>query len=98
MTPVERNLKGIELEKIGLIDEAIKLYLENVNENFDGSHPYNRLIAIYIQQNRINEAIAITKRAIYVFENIVYSKRTDRITKLNRYKEQLSLLVNGEKL
>lgn len=98
MTPVERNLKGIELEKLGLVDEAIKLYLENVKQNFDGSHPYNRLIAIYIQQNRINEAIAITKRAIYVFENIVYFKRTDRITKLNRYKEQLSLLVNGEKL
>ncbi len=98
MSPVERNLKGIELEKIGLVDEAIKLYLENVKENFDGSHPYNRLIAIYIQQNRINEAIAITKRAIYVFENIVYFKRTDRITKLERYKKQLSLLDDKDKL
>lgn len=98
MSPVERNLKGIKLEKIGLVEEAIELYLENVKENFDGSHPYNRLIAIYIEQNRINEAIEITKKAIYVFENIVYFKRTDRITKLERYKKQLSLLVNKDKI
>jgi tetratricopeptide (TPR) repeat protein len=93
MNPVERNLKGIELEKIGLVDEAVNLYLENVKENFDGSHPYNRLIAIYVNQNKINEAIEITKRAIYVFENIVYQKRTDRVTKLDRYKKQLSTLL-----
>ena len=98
MSPVERNLKGIKLEKIGLVEEAIELYLENIKENFDGSHPYNRLIAIYIEQNRITEAIEITKRAIYVFENIVYFKRTDRITKLERYKKQLSLLVNKDKI
>ncbi|WP_416151140.1 hypothetical protein ACM26V_09295 [Salipaludibacillus sp. HK11] len=50
MSPVDRNLKGKELEKEGKIDEAMSLYWENVNENFEGSHPYNRLAVIYRKQ------------------------------------------------
>lgn len=36
---LERNLKGIKLEKLNEIDQAIELYEKNVEENFEGNHP-----------------------------------------------------------
>ena len=33
---VERNLVGIQLEKQGKIEDAIKLYEENIKKNFQG--------------------------------------------------------------
>ncbi len=45
--PVERNLKGYELEKNGYIENAIRFYQANVEENFQGTYPYERLSIIY---------------------------------------------------
>lgn len=44
---VNRNLKGIKLEKKGNIEDAVKLYEQNVADEFDGTHPYNRLAIMY---------------------------------------------------
>jgi len=44
---VDRNLDGIEFEKKGEIEKAIRLYEKNVEEDFEGSHPYDRLAVIY---------------------------------------------------
>lgn len=43
----DNNIKGKELEAIGKIDEAQKLYEENVRLNADTPFTYNRLAAIY---------------------------------------------------
>lgn len=59
----DRNLKGIQLEKEGNVDEAIKLYEKNVSEEFDGSHPYERLAIIYKRKGLIDEEIKILKTA-----------------------------------
>lgn len=45
--PVDRNQAGIQLEKNGSVNEAIKLYEANLEENFEGNHPYDRLAIIY---------------------------------------------------
>jgi tetratricopeptide (TPR) repeat protein len=63
---VEKNFKGIELEKAGRIDEAIELYEQNVNENFIGSHPYDRLSIIYRKRRLLDEEIRILERAVSV--------------------------------
>lgn len=85
----ERNLTGIDLEKQGKIDEAIELYEMNVHEKFDGNHPYDRLAIIYRKRNMIEDEIRVLKAAIWVFENVVYSQRADRIPKLEKFNARL---------
>lgn len=86
---LERNQKGIELEKLGKVDEAIELYEKNIEDNFEGNHPYDRLTTIYRKNKNIRDEIRVLEKAIYVFENIVYIKRSDRLPKLERFKNRL---------
>jgi tetratricopeptide (TPR) repeat protein len=87
---VQRNLTGIKLEKLDRVDEAIRLYEANVRENFDGSHPYNRLAVIYRKRKQIDDEIRVLERAIWVYENIVLKERDDRELKLAVFKKRLS--------
>ena len=86
---VERNLKGDELEKSDQVDLAIQLYEENIKENFEGNHPYDRLAIIYHKKNLIDDEIRVLEKAIWVFENIVYKERGDRLPKLKRFQKRL---------
>lgn len=86
---VERNLKGIELEKKGDIDKAIELYEQNISENFIGNHPYDRLAIIYRKRNQIDDEIRALEKAVWVFKNIVDQERADRLPKLDRFKKRL---------
>lgn len=86
---VERNLRGIEFEKLGKINKAIELYEENIEENFIGNHPYELLALIYRKNKDIVNEIRVLEKAIYVFENIVYRQRGDRIPKLEKFKNRL---------
>jgi tetratricopeptide (TPR) repeat protein len=90
---VERNLKGIDLEKQGKLEEAIRLYEQNINENFIGSHPYMRLAIIYRKRKQPLDEIRVLKKAIWVFENIVYYPRSDRLPKLKKFKERLNKII-----
>ena len=85
-----RNLQGIELEKSGQVDEAIHLYEENVKEKFEGSHPYKRLAIIYRKRKQIDDEIRVLEKAIWVFENVVYQERADRLPKLDKFKKRLA--------
>lgn len=86
---VDRNLRGIELEKLGETERAVALYEENVTEGFEGNGPYDRLRIIYGKQKRYEEAIRVLERAIFVFENNVSRLRGDRLPKLEKFKSQL---------
>jgi len=86
----DRNLKAALYEKQGKMDKAIELYLKNVNERFDGNYPYDRLCVIYRKQKRYQEELEVLKTAIFVFENIVYSERGDRETKLIKFVKRLN--------
>ena len=86
---VNRNLKGIKLEKEGKIDKAIKLYEKNIEEEFEGSYPYERLAIIYSKKGLLDDEIRVLKKAVWVFENIVYKDRSDRFPKLDRFKKRL---------
>jgi len=86
---LERNLKGIELEKAGKVDEAIRLYEQNIEENFIGNYPYDRLAIIYRKRESLDEEIRVLEKAVWVFENIVSKIRSDRIPKLERFKKRL---------
>jgi len=86
---VNRNLKGIKLEKEGKIDKAIKLYEKNIEEEFEGSHPYTRLAIIYSKKGLLDDEIRVLKKAIWVFENVVCKDRGDRSQKPNKFKKRL---------
>jgi tetratricopeptide (TPR) repeat protein len=87
--PVALNLLGIELEKEGEIDVAIKLYEINLLNEFEGSHPYDRLSIIYRKKKMNNDVVRVLEKAVYVFENVVYRDRSDRSPKLEKYKKAL---------
>jgi len=86
---VNRNLKGRELEKECKIDEAIELYEKNIKEEFDGNYPYERLAIIYSKKGLLEDEIRVLEKAVWVFENIVYKDRSDRLPKVNRFKKRL---------
>jgi len=67
---INRNNKGIELEKKGDIENAIKLYEQNVADEFFGTYPYDRLAIIYRKRKRFDDEIRILKRKISIFEKI----------------------------
>ena len=90
---VERNLRGIELEKSGQIDKAIELYEENVRERFEGSHPYRRFAIIYRKLGMIEDEIRILEEAISVFYKVAKGGRSDGLPKLNKFKERLLKVV-----
>lgn len=76
---VERNLKGIELEKAGQTEEAMLLYLENITEGFDGSHPYNRLAVYYRKRKEYEKEIEVLDAAINLYKTLIQknSMRSD---------------------
>ena len=67
---VNRNNKGSELEKKGDIENAIKLYEQNVADEFFGTYPYDRLAIIYRKRKRFDDEIRILKRKISIFKKI----------------------------
>lgn len=85
----DRNLEGIEFEKKGEIEKAIRIYEKNVEEDFEGSHPYERLAIIYRKTGEYKEEIRVLRKSIFVFENKVHSGRMDRKPKLLKFQERL---------
>jgi len=94
---LERNLKGIELEKSGDIEKAIILYEENILENFEGNHPYDRLAIIYKKQNNLDNEIRVLEKAILVFEQVCLQGRNDGLSKLNKFKDKLEKTLQRKK-
>ncbi|MDD3185530.1 MAG: tetratricopeptide repeat protein [Anaerostipes sp.] len=86
---VKNNIKGRDLEKKGETDKAIKLYLKNIQNRFQGSHPYTRLATIYRKQKQYDKEIEVLELAVDVFTNDVPIIRPDREKKLENYKKQL---------
>jgi hypothetical protein len=92
---VERNLKGIQFEKEGQVDKAIALYEANITENFEGNHPYDRLAVIYRKRKQKYDEIRVLEKGIWVFENIVYKERGDRLPKLQKFRQRLVAVKKG---
>lgn len=83
---VSRNLDGIQKEKEGETEEAIKMYEQNVADRFDGSHPYKRLAIIYRKQKRYADEVRVLETAVDVFSKL---NRTDASAKLEYFQERL---------
>ena len=82
---VHNNLTGEALEKVGRVDEAVKLYEENIAARFPGSFPYNRLAIIYRKKKDYDNEIRVLERAVDVYENSGFSDPP----KLEKFQERL---------
>jgi hypothetical protein len=60
--PVERNLRGQELEKEGFVEDAVQFYEANVLQGFDGNFPYDRLVVIYRRRRATADEIRVARR------------------------------------
>ncbi|WP_434122353.1 tetratricopeptide repeat protein [Salinicoccus roseus] len=88
--PLDRNLQGKKFEETGEIEKAIELYEKNIEEEFEGNHPYDRLAIIYRKRKQYREEIRVLNQAVSVFEKEkIKSKRQDVNPKLIRFKERL---------
>lgn len=86
---LDRNLRGIEFEKNGQIDEAIELYESNVNDWFSGNHPYDRLRVIYAKRGQLKDAIRICETFVKVADELISlgSPRGDLPVKRDKFAE-----------
>jgi len=74
----EINNKGIEAEKSGEIEAAIKLYEENIySESCEALHPFERLMIIYHKHKDFGNEARIIRKAIQVF-----GEKNERIAEL----------------
>ncbi len=85
----ERNLRGVELEKQGNVEEAIELYEQNIADGFEGSHPYNRLAILYRKRGQIGDEIRVLQKAIQVYEEIESRSQWGDSKKLDKFKKRL---------
>ena len=74
---VERNGKGIQLEKAGRLDAAIKLYEQNVVDCADTPHPYDRLRVIYTQRKQYDDAIRVCKAYIQLEKQLAEATKKE---------------------
>lgn len=63
-----RNNSGIHYEKEGKIEEAIKVYEENIEQGFPAMHSYTRLMIIYRRLKDYDNEQRVIHRAIEVYE------------------------------
>ncbi|MFK2438092.1 hypothetical protein ACIXRX_21280 [Bacteroides fragilis] len=75
------NNKGIELEKRGEIQEAIKIYEQNISyEDCDATHSYDRLMILYRKQKDYVNELRIIKKAISTFpKEKKYAERLKKV-------------------
>ena len=63
---VERNNRGIKLEKKKEIEAAIIIYELSVGDAFFGTHPYDRLGIIYGRRPWYNDAIRVCRAYLHL--------------------------------
>lgn len=90
---VERNLKAMEHEKQGNIEAAIELYELNVDEEFNGTHPYERLTELYLHAGKKDDLMRILEKAIIVFEGVDVADCQHKHTQLERFKQMYKNFV-----
>lgn len=83
---VQNNLDGIQKEKEGDEEAAIKMYEANIASNFDGSHPYKRLAIIYRKRKMYDDEVRVLEKAVDIFSKL---SRQDTPDKLEYFKDRL---------
>ena len=85
------NQTGAEAEANGDIQQAVKLYEQNIKRGIADSFPFNRLLVIYRKQKRYKDELRVINRGIEVFNNLLEKQQQQMLTN-TRSKKQLQQL------
>jgi tetratricopeptide (TPR) repeat protein len=61
---VRRFLRAQNLEQLGKVNEAIRLYESAIEGRFDSSGPYDRLIALYADRAEHSDVVRVAEAAL----------------------------------
>ena len=90
---------GIDLEKEGMINEAIAVYEKAIIPQLPATHPYDRLMILYRKKKEYENEIRVIKLAISVFmkEN---ERRAGRVIENDSslYKQVMQALETNESI
>lgn len=90
---------GIDLEKEGMINEAIAIYEKAIIPQLPATHPYDRLMILYRKKKDYDNEVRIIKIAISVFmkEN---ERRAGRVIENDSslYKQVMQALETNESI
>ena len=81
----KKNSLGIDFEKNGDVESAIKIYEEVISRKYPATHAFDRLMVLYRKKKDIVNEIRIIKIAIDVF------------TKENNHRAELAIKENNNK-
>lgn len=85
----ELNQKGMKFEKNKDIDNAIKYYELSIENSFEGTYPYDRLVILYRKKKDYCNEIRVIEKAIKIFKNIQNQGHRDLSTTINKFKDRL---------
>jgi len=90
----QRNERGINVEKVGDVEQAIDLYEQNVTDWFDGNHPYDRLRIIYTKRKQYDDAIRVCQTFVDMADALLElgSPRSDLPPKREKFVEWVQKL------
>lgn len=84
----ERNNKGKEYEKAGMIKKAIAIYEKNISGDcYPAAHSFNRLMVIYRQQKEYEKEITVIEKAIEVLCVDNPEQKTRLVDRLEKVKK-----------
>jgi len=81
----ERNDLARKAEQEGVLDEAIRLYEQNILENYIDEFSFDRLMSIYRKQNELKEELRVIMRGIGVFEAQLEEHLKQSFTKVDEH-------------
>ena len=87
-TQSERIKLGMELEKAGLIENAIEMYNAAVRDRFDGSHPYDRLAVLFRKRKDYEREVEVLEMATEVYSDGL-ARGHEVHEKLDRFQQRL---------
>lgn len=94
---VEKNMLGQACERSGETDKAIACCEACIGKGrFDGSFPYDRLLAIYRKQGRRKDELRVLRKAVRLFDRVATEGRSDGPSKAQQYRGRLTKLETNE--
>ena len=89
------NNKGIELEKLGRIEDAISVYENNISGDcYPACHSFDRLMILYRKQKRYDDEIRVIEKAI----EILSPRYPDLKPKYEQRLQKVNILRNNNNI
>ena len=80
----KREERAIKYEKAGNIDEAVKLYEQNVSDHAYTPHSYRRLVMLYKMLGRRSDERRVAREALTVAKELDEKERHFFLKRLGR--------------